>query len=35
MQKPSYVFDGRNLLRKLQLEKLGFRYFSIGQKPTC
>jgi UDPglucose 6-dehydrogenase len=32
MEKPSYVFDGRNILRKLQLEKIGFDFYAIGQK---
>ncbi len=32
MEKPSFVFDGRNILRKLHLEELGFKYHAIGQK---
>jgi len=30
MLKPAFVFDGRNLLDKNQLEKIGFVYQSIG-----
>lgn len=30
MEKPSFVFDGRNLLKNNQLKKIGFRYFGIG-----
>lgn len=30
MQKPAFVFDGRNILDKEQLEHLGFIYHSIG-----
>ena len=30
MKKPAFVFDGRNTLKKLVLEDLGFRYFGIG-----
>jgi UDPglucose 6-dehydrogenase len=31
MQKPMYVFDGRNVLDAQPLEKLGFRVESIGK----
>ncbi len=31
MQKPAFVFDGRNILDKGKLEKIGFQYYSIGQ----
>ncbi|MED5354440.1 MAG: nucleotide sugar dehydrogenase [Bacteroidota bacterium] len=31
MKKPSWVFDGRNLLEKDNLEELGFKTFFIGQ----
>ena len=30
MQKPAFVFDGRNLLDKKKLEKIGFIYQGIG-----
>jgi UDPglucose 6-dehydrogenase len=30
MQKPAFVFDGRNILNRMALEKIGFRYQAIG-----
>ena len=30
MQKPAFVFDGRNLLDKDLMEGIGFKYNSIG-----
>lgn len=30
MLKPAFVFDGRNLLDRAALEKIGFAYYSIG-----
>jgi UDPglucose 6-dehydrogenase len=30
MQKPAFVFDGRNILNKAELEKIGFVYQAIG-----
>ena len=30
MLKPAFVFDGRNLLNKTELEKIGFIYQAIG-----
>ncbi len=30
MLKPAFVFDGRNLLNKVELEKIGFVYQAIG-----
>ena len=30
MQKPAFVFDGRNILNKELLEKIGFIYNAIG-----
>ncbi len=30
MQKPAFVFDGRNILNGVQLEKIGFVYRAIG-----
>jgi len=31
MYKPTFVFDGRKLLNHIQLEKLGFVYYAIGE----
>jgi UDPglucose 6-dehydrogenase len=31
MEKPAYIFDGRNLLDLKELEGIGFRAFGIGQ----
>lgn len=31
MQRPSFVFDGRKLLDREQLEELGFIYYAIGE----
>jgi UDPglucose 6-dehydrogenase len=30
MQKPAFIFDGRNILSKTELEKIGFVYQAIG-----
>jgi UDPglucose 6-dehydrogenase len=30
MQKPAFIFDGRNILDKSQLEEIGFMYQAIG-----
>ncbi len=30
MNKPAYIFDGRNLLKDFDLNKIGFEYYSIG-----
>ena len=30
MQKPAFVFDGRNILDKQELETIGFVYTAIG-----
>jgi UDPglucose 6-dehydrogenase len=30
MQKPAFVFDGRNILNRMALKKIGFRYQAIG-----
>lgn len=32
MQKPAFIFDGRNILKKELLEKIGFNYKGIGKK---
>ncbi|MCA0132698.1 nucleotide sugar dehydrogenase [Winogradskyella alexanderae] len=31
MKKPAFIFDGRRLLDKNSIEKIGFKYFTIGQ----
>jgi len=31
MLKPSFIFDGRNILDKTKLEKIGFKVYSIGR----
>jgi UDPglucose 6-dehydrogenase len=31
MMKPAFVFDGRNILDKQKLEKIGFKYYGIGK----
>ncbi len=31
MLKPAFLFDGRRLLEKKQMEHLGFKYYKIGQ----
>ena len=31
MKKPAFIFDGRNILDKSDMEKIGFEYYSIGQ----
>jgi UDPglucose 6-dehydrogenase len=31
MYKPAFVFDGRNILDKANLQRLGFSYNGIGQ----
>ena len=30
MEKPAFIFDGRNVLDKEALEKIGFNYYGIG-----
>lgn len=30
MQKPAFIFDGRNVLNKKELEEIGFVYQAIG-----
>ena len=30
MYKPAFVFDGRSILNKEQLEKIGFKYYAVG-----
>ncbi|MEI7864164.1 MAG: UDP-glucose 6-dehydrogenase [Chthoniobacterales bacterium] len=34
MHKPAFVFDGRNILPRADLENLGFRVFAIGKHPV-
>jgi len=31
MKKPAFIFDGRKLLDRSQLETLGFKYYAIGE----
>ncbi|MGV6831738.1 MAG: nucleotide sugar dehydrogenase [bacterium] len=31
MKKPAFIFDGRNLLDKEEITKIGFEYYTIGQ----
>jgi UDPglucose 6-dehydrogenase len=35
MHKPAFVFDGRNILPRAAMEKLGFRVFAIGKPPAA
>jgi UDPglucose 6-dehydrogenase len=35
MHKPAFVFDGRNILPRAELEALGFRVFAIGKPPAA
>ena len=32
MNKPAFIFDGRNILDKTKLEKIGFIYKAIGKQ---
>ena len=34
MKKPAWIFDGRNLLDSIALEKLGFEIYSIGKSAS-
>ena len=31
MKKPAFIFDGRNILDKAEMNTIGFEYSSIGQ----
>tara|TARA_B110001450_G_C17395359_1_gene389416 strand:- start:7 stop:669 length:663 start_codon:yes stop_codon:yes gene_type:complete len=31
MEKPSFIFDGRKILNKIELEKIGFKCYEIGK----
>lgn len=31
MQKPAFIFDGRNILRHRELHEIGFDVFPVGQ----
>ena len=31
MQQPAFIFDGRNILRKEEIQNLGFQYYGIGK----
>ena len=33
MEKPAFIFDGRNLLDHEALHKIGFNVYPIGQAP--
>ena len=30
MLKPAFIFDGRNILNKMEMEKIGFTYMAVG-----
>ena len=32
INKPSFIFDGRNILNPDEIKKLGFKYISLGRK---
>jgi len=32
MMKPAFVFDGRNILNKEKLQKIGFVFYGIGKQ---
>ncbi|MFZ4483482.1 MAG: UDP-glucose 6-dehydrogenase [Chthoniobacterales bacterium] len=34
MHKPAFVFDGRNVLPRAEMQKIGFRVFAIGKPPN-
>ena len=31
MQRPAYIFDGRNLLDEVKMKEIGFNYYRIGK----
>jgi UDPglucose 6-dehydrogenase len=31
MMKPAFIFDGRNILKRQEMESLGFNYHGIGR----
>ena len=31
MNKPAYIFDGRNILDREKLESIGFNYIGLGR----
>ena len=31
MEKPAFIFDGRNLLNQKEMETIGFKYFATGK----
>jgi UDPglucose 6-dehydrogenase len=35
MHKPAFVFDGRNILPRAELAKIGFRVFAIGKSSAA
>lgn len=32
MRKPSYIFDGRNILHPDKMKEIGFKYFAVGKQ---
>ena len=32
LKKPAFIFDGRNILNKVEIQKIGFNYFGLGRK---
>jgi hypothetical protein len=31
MERPAYIFDGRNILEEEVVKKIGFNYFRVGK----
>jgi len=31
MKKPAFIFDGRNVLNKVTIERIGFKLYTIGK----
>ncbi len=32
IKKPAYIFDGRNILNREMIKKIGFNYLGLGRK---